>query len=481
MKQSGIQLEMNFDGPRGNRFKEKLDNGVFQLLVEINPPQNNLSLDDAVARFAEIEYVVSAKQDFPAALAFTDRLAAPGDGMDTVRFASALCKTDRDKHLLCVSGRDRNMEDIDKILSHASHEGFRNILAVSGGSLPGDSLKEVQSRLYTESVHTIRSVNERFNSLLMAGCAVNPYRYTPGTVFPQYFKLMRKIGAGASFIVTQFGWDMLKLQELRWSLARRSMHLPSIARFLMLTPDRAEEICSGKVPGVHISPDLEAMLRREMTHSLAQFEAAQWRRIQIHAAGAKFLGYSGVQIAGADRAEHVNILLNRISEALEEFSSFEEWRSAYSDYYARLDMAPYPYRFYEFEGLFSSALPSDSPVMTPAEILPFEGLELFKHRLARRLFARADAMPASEKRITKKLLVSCRSCPACRLPKTDFVCPETCPKGMANGPCGSARAGGECELTPRECIYSKRMRIAAHYNDFASLEEGLVEPVSSRK
>lgn len=481
MKKSGIQLEMNFDGLQGNRFKDKLDNGVFQLLVEINPPQDNLSLDDAVARFAEIEYVVSAKQDFPAALAFTDRSASPDTGMDTVRFASALCKTDRDKHLLCVSGRGRKVEEIEKILAHASHEGFRNILAVSGGSFPNDTLKEVQSRLYTESIHTIHSIREKFSPLLLAGCAVNPYRYTSCTVFPQYFKLMRKIDAGASFIVTQFGWDMLKLQELRWSLARRSMHLPSIARFLMLTPDRAEEICSGKVPGVHISPDLEAMLRREMTHSLAQFEAAQWRRIQIHAAGAKFLGYSGIQIAGAERADHVNILLNRISEAIKEFSSFEEWRSAYSDYYARLDMAPYPYRFYEFEELFSSAHPSDSMVMTPAEIPPFEGFELFKHRLARRLFAHADAMPASEKKITKKLLVSCRSCPVCRLPQTDFVCPETCPKGMANGPCGSTKAGGECELSTRECIYTKRMRIAAHYNDFASLEDKYVEPVNSRK
>ena len=35
---NGIQLEMNFDGAMGNRFKEKLDNGNFQVLVEVNAP-----------------------------------------------------------------------------------------------------------------------------------------------------------------------------------------------------------------------------------------------------------------------------------------------------------------------------------------------------------------------------------------------------------------------------------------------------------
>ena len=477
---NGIQLEMNFDGAMGNRFKEKLDNGDFQVLVEVNAPPSETDLADAVARFSEIEYLVSAKREINAALAFTDRYAYP-DSLDNVQFAAAFCRTDRDRHLLCVSGRDRTLSEIEKLLGHAAGEGFKNIIAVSGESVKGDTLKQVQSRLFTESVHTLRSVREKFSASLFAGCAVNPYKYTPCTCFPQYFKLMKKINFGASFIVTQFGWDMLKLQELRWSLFRRSLHIPSIARFLVLTPDKAEEICSGKLPGVHISPDFQAMLRRETMHSMAQFEAAQWRRIQIHAAGARFLGYSGIQIAGLDRPGQINIMLNRIGEALHEFTGFEEWRSAYLEYYARLDMAPYPYRFYEFEDLFSKAHPSDMPRMAYAEIPPLEGGEKFRLNLAKKLFANADKLPAGERYLTKKLLVSCRACPSCRLPQTAFVCPETCPKGMANGPCGASKAGGECEHTSKECIYSKRMRIAAQDNDYVSLEETCVKPLERRR
>ena len=474
----GIQLEMNFDGPKGNRFRNKMNDGVFQVLLEVTPPPDNTPMEDAVARFAEVEYTVSARTDLSAALAFTDFSGPPDNRIDTVSFASALCKMDRDRHLLCVSGRSRSLSETEKLLGHAVSEGFRNVLAVSGGSLAGDTAAEARKRDYTESVHILRSIREHFSDTLWSGCAVNPYCYVPETSFPQYFKLMKKIASGASFIVTQFGWDMLKLQELRWFLSSRSMPLPSIARLVMLTPDLAEDICSGRVPGVHISPDLEAMLRQEMVHSLSQFVAAQWRRIQIHAAGARYLGYSGIQIAGIDRPERAVTLLNRISEAFAEFTSYEDWLCAYQDYYDRLELAPYPYRFYQFEDLLSTAQPPEQPVRTQAEIAGVTDFEKFRYNLASRLFAHADTLPATEKRLTKKLLASCRSCPECRLNLLHYICPETCPKGMANGPCGSVGADGTCEFGGQECIHSRRMRLAEYLNDYAPLEENYIPPVS---
>ena len=473
---TGIQLEMNFDGAQGNRFREKMNNGIFQVFLEITPPSDQILMEDAVARFAEVEYAVSSRTDLPAALTFTDFSGEPKNLLDTVSFASALCKMDRDKHLLCVSGRSRPLSEIEKLLGHAAAEGFRNVLILSGGSVPDDTPAEVRKRHYTESVHILQSIQEHFGDTLNAGCSFNPYCYLPTTSFPQYFKLMKKIAMGASFIVTQFGWDMRKLQELRWFLSTRSVPLPSVARLLLLTPDRADAICSGKEPGIHISPDLEAMLRSEMTHSITQFEAAQWRRLQLHAAGARLLGYSGIQIAGVDRPEMVNILFNRISEALAEFKTFEDWLNAYRDYYDRLELAPYPYRFYEFEDLLSSAQPPEQPVRTQSEITPVSGWEVFRYRLASKLLAHADTLPADEKRLTKKLLVSCRSCRDCRLPQMHFICPENCPKGMSNGPCGSVRVDGKCEFGFQECIHSRRMRIAEYLNDYAPLEECIIPP-----
>ncbi len=477
---TGIQLEMNFDGPRGNRFRDKMNNGIFQVLLEVTPPPEQVPMEDAVARFAEVEYAVSSQTDLPAALTFTDFSGAPENMLDTVSFASSLCKIDRDRHLLCVSGRSRPLSEVEKLLSHASAEGFRNVLVLSGGSIPNDTPAAARKRHYTESVHILQSIREHFGDTLNAGCSVNPFCYVPETSFPQYFKLMKKISMGASFIVTQLGWDMRKLQELRWFLSSRSMPLPSVARLLLLTPDRTESICSGKEPGIHISPDLEAMLRREMTHSITQFEAAQWRRLQIHAAGARLLGYSGIQIAGVDRPEVVNTLFTRLSEAMNEFKSFEDWLNAYRDYYERLELAPYPYRFYEFEELLTSAQPPEQPIRTQSEIAPVSDVEIFRYRVASKLLAHADTLPPQEKRLTKKLLVGCRSCPECRLPQMHFICPENCPKGMSNGPCGSVGVNGQCEFGFQECIHARRMRLAEFLNDYAPLEECIIPPVEEK-
>ena len=211
---TGIQLEMNFDGPQGNRFRDKMNDGIFQVLLEVTPPPEQVPMEDAVARFAEVEYAVSSRTDLPAALAFTDFSGAPDNLLDTVSFASSLCKLDRDKHLLCVSGRSRPLSEVEKLLSHAVTEGFRNVLVLSGASIPGDTPQEARKRHYTESVHILQSIRDHFGSDLNAGCAFNPFCYVPETSFPQYFKLMKKINVGASFIVTQFGWDMKKLQEL---------------------------------------------------------------------------------------------------------------------------------------------------------------------------------------------------------------------------------------------------------------------------
>jgi len=479
MKDSGIQLEMNFEGARGNRFKEFLDNGEFFVLVEVNAPSRESKPKDAAARASDLEYLVSAQKEVPAGLAFTDKLRNL-DSINVAEFATALCKTGRDSHLIYLSGRNTSQEELSETLTLCANEGFRNIAAVSGDAVEGDSFKQTFARPFTESVHTLVA-NSSLKRPLFAGCSVNPFKYTPSDCFIQYFKLIKKIKQGASFAVSQFGWDMMKLQELRWNLTRRGFLIPSIARVLMLTPEKVEDICSGKCPGVHISPDFQSALRKETMHSQAQFEAAQWRRLQIHVAGARLLGYSGVQIAGIERAEQAQIAFKRIGEALREFQSFEEWREVYREYYARLEMAPYPHRFYMFEGLFAKAHPDDeSPRMQDADMPGCGDGERFRYKLCKALFSRADILPSDERLLTKKLLVGCKSCSFCRLPLTNYVCPETCPKGMSNGPCGGTRANGDCELGHMECIHSRRMRIASWLNDYETLEDVYVKPASRK-
>ena len=71
--QANIQLEMNFNTPSGNRFRRCLDNGVFTVLFEHAAPGMELDDNDAAMRLAELEKIVLASREVPAALALTDR------------------------------------------------------------------------------------------------------------------------------------------------------------------------------------------------------------------------------------------------------------------------------------------------------------------------------------------------------------------------------------------------------------------------
>jgi methylenetetrahydrofolate reductase (NADPH) len=76
----------------------------------------------------------------------------------------------------------------------------------------------------------------------------------------------------------------------------------------------------------------------------------------------------------------------------------------------------------------------------------------------------------------KKPLVGCQTCGFCRLPQTAYVCPKTCPKGLANGPCGGTR-DNVCEFGDQECIHNRIYRLSKQAGRLADLEEVLIPPV----
>ncbi|MDN7515007.1 methylenetetrahydrofolate reductase C-terminal domain-containing protein [Burkholderia sp. AU45251] len=90
----------------------------------------------------------------------------------------------------------------------------------------------------------------------------------------------------------------------------------------------------------------------------------------------------------------------------------------------------------------------------------------------------ADALHAVE-RTVKRPLVGCDTCGSCRLHDTLYVCPETCPKGLANGPCGGTRLN-RCEFGDRECVHSVKYRIAKSANQLPVLAQTLIPCIEAR-
>jgi methylenetetrahydrofolate reductase (NADPH) len=80
----------------------------------------------------------------------------------------------------------------------------------------------------------------------------------------------------------------------------------------------------------------------------------------------------------------------------------------------------------------------------------------------------------------KKPILGCETCGFCRIPYLEYICPETCPKGLANGPC-SGTDDNVCEFKDRECIHNRKYRIAKSNGRLSDLETVIVPAVTGTR
>ena len=478
------QLQMNFENFE-NRFQQRLNSGKFSVMFEFNTPDKKLDLHDSANRIRDAVGTVFSDGELSTGVSFFHNHKSVTT-WNPVEFARVLVPEDlRSRSIIYVSGRDNSLTQMYENVELAVNEGFHNIVAASGCSVFDDTVRGTRKRVFTESIHLLnkmRGAPEDIQKKVCIGTTFNPFKYDLADCTNQYFKLVKKINRGAKFVVTQFGWDMYKMQELRWYLTNRGLYYPSLAGILFLNPNRVEKIIAGEYPGVHISSDFRKVLQNELRFSTTQFEASQWRRMQLQVAGAKLLGYSGVQISGLDTPYKINVALRKIKDAFAEFNNFEYWKNAYDEYLGRVEMAPYPQRFYVFDELLKTAHLTKQPVIADGKIPDCNKSEKLHYYLARFLFGKSNGRRiATEHFISKKLFASCRGCKSCRLSKFHYLCPELCPKGFANGPCGGTKVDGKCEVLNRECVHKKRLRLANWRGNVNDLEDIYLPGNSLRK
>ena len=73
---------------------------------------------------------------------------------------------------------------------------------------------------------------------------------------PQYFKLVRKIAAGARWVIPQLGYDMRKFHEVKLFLEARGIDVPVIGNVYLLSKGVAKLFNSGKLAGCVVSDKL---------------------------------------------------------------------------------------------------------------------------------------------------------------------------------------------------------------------------------
>jgi len=447
-----------------------LKKGRFFVLFEIESPilqnmETNI-LDNAF----EIQEAVTSHNTIPAALAVLDKQNEP-TSFNTVNFAGKLFDKNH-LNVLYLSGKSANADNIKRNLKKCIEYGIKNVVPVTGNAYDFSKIKNLKKSACFDSCHTLHIIKKEFNnSILFPGATVNPFKYEPDILFSQYFKLIKKLNFGANFIVAQAGWDMLKYQELRWYMNERDYNYPTIGRFLFLNQKKLDDIQKNKCPGIFISRDLHIILEKEKKFSHVQFASAQWRRLQIIASGLKLLGYNAIQISGLNSAHLAKTALNKINEAFDELNNFEKWLQAYSDHFFRSDMAPFEHRYYLYKNLFSEQYTNEK-FKDKKRISQCSFMMKTKFKLAKKLFSKSHLLDPNENKFSKTLLMNCKSCAYCRLPLMHYICPETCPKGLANGPCGGSSVDGHCEVyNNKKCIHIKRTQIAAWLNQIDILEE----------
>lgn len=437
MSSNDIQLEMNFS-ERQNRFRKTVERGEFSLLFEGQVPEPQIPPSETVNQLLALEDAVLNIDHLKCGLAILDRNRNQ-EAWSAIEFASHLKEDARDRHLVYLSGRNRNISEIERQLVIAANSGNINIAAVSG------DLDD--SPVRTDSGQIFRKVLAREE--FFSGITVNPYQYDPWNLAAQYAKIASRAKLNAGFFVAQAGWDILKLQSLSWFMISRSLFVPGFVRIILLTPDKMEKLLSGKQPGVTISRELGRTLEKELCFSRNQFDSAQLRRLKRQAAACKVLGFSGIQLSGAEHPKLAAAAAKCVREALDEFNTFEDFLECYHSEMAESEVNSFHLEFQLFDRVLHRPYPFDDPPQ-PNEI-PVPEIGLWEKLKVR--FAPGDKFSDNRQGVATV---------------------RNCPKHNCCGPCGGVRHDGKCENGKHECTYRKWVRFAAANDVLQSVEKEMI-------
>ncbi|MFY2106382.1 methylenetetrahydrofolate reductase C-terminal domain-containing protein [Achromobacter ruhlandii] len=460
--------------------KQALDEKRFACVLEVIPQQSP-------ARLAALEPIMRRGQlaGWPLLPAFADRVGPHAD-LSPLQGAGAL--GDPASSLLHFSGKDRERADLLRQMAAMGARGLKQLLLLSGDRLPGHDPGRAPVR-YLESVPALQIAREHGPDWLL-GAALNPFKYREEEGGAQYLKARKKLLAGADFLTLQLGFDAAKHIEAQAWMHTQPGAKPMLACVMNLSERRADVLQA--VPGIVITESMRQLLGKEREVSHAYASARSLARLALQIVGLQWMGYAGVHLSGVHTLDELLLLEQAIIEQRGKVTSLADWSERWQAGW-RLPGAP-EVRF--TPGIDAWTLGQADVVATRRERLRYALLATVHEQFFDRAgwFSRAfgwsvtrpmwqagvaaNALRAVERTI-KRPLVGCDTCGSCRLQDTLYVCPETCPKGLANGPCGGTRLN-RCEFGDRECVHSVKYRIAKSTNQLPALAQTLIPGVEAQ-
>ncbi|MBN2241870.1 MAG: methylenetetrahydrofolate reductase C-terminal domain-containing protein [Acidobacteria bacterium] len=381
--------------------------------------------------------------------------------------------------LVHIAFRDRSRNQAESLLFQLAALGINNILVLTG-DYPSDLGFTGKSKpvFDLDSVNGLRLVKEMNRGLMrtilrkptrlgstdfFAGVAFSPFKQMEAEVMGQYYKMKKKVEAGADFVITQVGYDARKLHEFLVWLEGRRYRIPALASVYVLSYQVAKAMHGNHVPGCVVTKKMLGRLESESVTRDKGRQARLDRAAKMYAI-ARGMGFRGAYISGQNMpVESLEYIVAKGNELA------GEWRDLIPEFDYPQDKGFYLYTRDAGTGLNSMAPapktqePDRSPVFEISRLFHnvfFDpGSALFKP--VQRFMKFADSSPFLYRllhgfeRWVKSLLYECKDCGDCALFDAAYLCPVSqCPKDQRNAPCGGSFEGW-CEVYPNEkqCVW----------------------------
>jgi methylenetetrahydrofolate reductase (NADPH) len=404
--------------------------------------------------------------------------------------------------LVHVAFRDRSRNQCESLLYQLASIDINSLLLVTG-DYPSNAAFGGTSRpvFDLDSVNGLRLAAEMNRGMehetsrrkvrlaptdFFCGVAFTPFKREEAEVMGQYYKLHKKILAGADFVTTQVGYDARKLHELLQWLKNQERSIPAIASVYVLSYTTAKVMNANRIPGCVVTDKMVAKLAEEATAKDRGRQAQLDRAARMYAI-AKGMGFAGASISGQDLPyESVEYVINKGEELggrwpdlVNEFDYPQEGgfylfkrdgktglNSPELAARTQPPSRPFIYSFSRF--VHAVALEPGRPLFTTVKpVLKF----VDKHKALKNIFSWFEY-------VTKTSLYGCQNCGDCALFDVAYLCPVSqCPKNQRNGPCGGSY-NGWCEVYPneRKCIWVKAYRRLKSQHQEDSIGDNIIPP-----
>ncbi|MDR3089181.1 MAG: methylenetetrahydrofolate reductase C-terminal domain-containing protein [Desulfobulbaceae bacterium] len=396
-------------------------------------------------------------------------------------------------HLTC---KDMNRASIESALWRNAAAGTNNILALSG-DLPMVGNPKRPTGVFDLDSTSLLALISAMNAGLelpgrgdtmerlprcsfFAGCTVNPFKRHESELVPQYYKLLRKIGAGAKWVLPQLGYDMRKFAEVQRFMRENACDQPLIGNVYVLNRVVARMFNQGKLPGCAVADALYEQIEKYAAgpdKGKQFFQELAAKQLAVF----KGLGFAAGYLGGLARPEGFFAII----ELADSFAK-DDWR----EFYKEIQFS-FPDEFFYF-GEPDDAVPSPDDKQERDHITLLYRISRLVHATAFRkgrglhpLIVRLVRLFDKEnlfcqflgsachmiEKDSKHILYGCSDCGDCGLPDTAYLCPmNSCSKNMRNGPCGGS-LHGRCEAGDKDCIWAAAYDRLKHFHELDELRD----------